>query len=157
MGGKGNPIVDDKVKTHYLWEDVLLKDSLLDIIKKFYYIQTEEIKDAFGKTKKKTRAIFPRYHQLDVVRKVEKDVLALGVGQKYLIQHSAGSGKTNSISWLSHRLANLHNEKNENVFTDSVSVRLRIYQRSECATGVFGYHDPGIHVSARCRKSPGPC
>ena len=120
-GGKGNPIVDDKVKTHYLWEDVLLKDSLLDIIKKFYYIQTEEIKDAFGKTKKKTRAIFPRYHQLDVVRKVEKDVLALGVGQKYLIQHSAGSGKTNSISWLSHRLANLHNEKDENVF-DSIIV-----------------------------------
>jgi len=120
-GGKGNPIVDEKMKTHYLWEEILLKDSLLDILKRFYFIQTEESKDKNGKTIKKQKAIFPRFHQLDVVRKVEEDVLENETGQKYLIQHSAGSGKTNSISWLSHRLANLHNENDENVF-DSVIV-----------------------------------
>lgn len=120
-GGKGNPFVPGKMKTHYLWEEILLKDSLLDIFKRFYFIQTEEKKDKNGKVKKKQKAIFPRFHQLDVVRKIEKDVLATGTGQKYLIQHSAGSGKTNSISWLSHRLANLHNENDENIF-DSVIV-----------------------------------
>jgi type I restriction enzyme R subunit len=120
-GGKGNPFVPEKMKTHYLWEEILLKDSLLDIFKRFYFIQTEEKKDKNGKVKKKQKAIFPRFHQLDVVRKIEKDVLATGTGQKYLIQHSAGSGKTNSISWLAHRLANLHNEKDENIF-DSIIV-----------------------------------
>jgi len=120
-GGKGNPLVDDKLKSHYFWEEILQKDSLLDILKRFYYIQTEEKKDSKGKIKKKQRAIFPRYHQLDVVRKVEQDVLENGTGQKYLIQHSAGSGKTNSISWLAHRLAGLHSQSNENIF-DSVIV-----------------------------------
>jgi type I restriction enzyme R subunit len=120
-GGKGNPVVEGKLKTHYLWEDILKKDTLLDIFKRFYFIQTEEKKDSKGKTIKKQKAIFPRFHQLDVIRKIEKDVLKNGVGQKYLIQHSAGSGKTNSISWLAHRLANLHNENNENMF-DSVIV-----------------------------------
>lgn len=120
-GGKGNPIVENKFKTAYLWEEILLKDSLMDILKRFYFIQTEEKKDKNGKIKKKQKGIFPRFHQLDVVRKIEKDVLVNGTGQKYLIQHSAGSGKTNSISWLSHRLANLHNENDENIF-DSVIV-----------------------------------
>jgi len=120
-GGKGNSPVLGKIKTHYLWENILLKDNLLDIFKRFYYIQTEEKKNKNGKIKKKQKAIFPRFHQLDVVKKIEKDVLINGPGQKYLIQHSAGSGKTNSISWLSHRLANLHNKNNENIF-DSVIV-----------------------------------
>lgn len=120
-GGKGNPFVQGKMKTYYLWEEILLKDSLLDIFKRFYFIQTEEKKDENGKIKRKQKAIFPRFHQLDVVRKIERDVLTNGTGQKYLIQHSAGSGKTNSISWLSHRLANLHNENDENIF-DSVIV-----------------------------------
>lgn len=120
-GGKGNPTVEGKLKTHYLWEEILQKDSLLDIFKRFYYIKTEETKGGKGKLKKKKTAIFPRFHQLDVVRKTEVDVLNSGVGLKYLIQHSTGSGKTNSISWLAHRLANLHNETDENIF-DSVIV-----------------------------------
>ncbi|MGL5202285.1 type I restriction endonuclease [Cetobacterium sp.] len=111
-GGKGNPSVEDNFKTFYLWEKVLTRESLADIIKRFYYIQEKD---------KKQIAIFPRYHQLDVVRKVEKDLLKRVENYNYLIQHSAGSGKTNSIAWLSHRLANLHNSEDKNVF-DSVIV-----------------------------------
>lgn len=111
-GGKGNPNIEDNFKTFYLWEKILTRESLADIIKKFYYIQEKD---------KKQIAIFPRYHQLDAVRKVERDLLRKDENLNYLIQHSAGSGKTNSIAWLSHRLANLHNLENENIF-DSVIV-----------------------------------
>ncbi|MGL4980839.1 MAG: type I restriction endonuclease subunit R, partial [Fusobacteriaceae bacterium] len=111
-GGKGNQPVIDNFKTHYLWDDILTRSSLTDIIKRFYYIQNKDGREI---------AIFPRYHQLDVVRKVEKDILMNGTKNNYLIQHSAGSGKTNSIAWLSHRLANLHSMDNNHIF-DSVLV-----------------------------------
>lgn len=111
--GKGNPEVEGKYKTFYLWENILTKDSLSDIIKRFYFIETDE--------KGNKKAIFPRYHQLDAVRKVVSDLINTGAGQNYLIQHSAGSGKTNTISWLSHRLSSLHSENDENIF-DSVIV-----------------------------------
>jgi len=113
--GAGNPIVKDKFKTYYLWEDILLQDSLLDIFRNFYFLQEDE------KDPKRKIAIFPRYHQLDVVKKVEQKVKEEKTGKKYLIQHSAGSGKTNSISWLAHRLSKLHDE-NENSIFDSVIV-----------------------------------
>lgn len=113
--GSGNPTVDGKLKTHYLWEEILSQDSLLDIFRNFYFIQVDE------KDPKKKIAIFPRYHQLDVVKKVEQKVKEEKQGHKYLIQHSAGSGKTNSISWLAHRLSKLHDE-NENPIFDSVIV-----------------------------------
>ena len=113
--GAGNPIVDGKFRTYYLWEEILLQDSLLDIFRNFYFIQEDE------KDPNKKIAIFPRYHQLDVVKKVEQKVKEEKQGKKYLIQHSAGSGKTNSISWLAHRLSKLHDE-NENLIFDSVIV-----------------------------------
>jgi type I restriction enzyme R subunit len=113
--GSGNPIVKGKFKTHYLWEEILSQDSLLDIFRNFYFIQEDE------KDPNKKIAIFPRYHQLDVVKKVEQKVKEEKQGNKYLIQHSAGSGKTNSISWLAHRLSKLHDE-NENPIFDSVIV-----------------------------------
>lgn len=111
--GKGNPPVDGKERTSYLWEEILAKDSLLDIIKRFYFID--------GKDKKSQRAIFPRYHQLDAVRKIVADLSINNAGLNYLIQHSAGSGKTNTIAWTAHRLSSLHDEKDEAVF-DSVIV-----------------------------------
>lgn len=121
-GGKGNPEVYDDYKTSYLWKDILRKDSLIDILFRFVYINQEDIKDITGEIiDKKETVIFPRYHQLDVVRKIEDDVKIHGVGKNYLVQHSAGSGKTNSISWLSHRLAKLHDDDNEAIF-DSVIV-----------------------------------
>ena len=121
-GGAGNPQADgDNYVTSYIWEDVLQKDSLLDIIQKFisFEVKTEK-KDGRNITKK--RLIFPRFHQLDVVRKLIADVRENGSGTNYLIQHSAGSGKSNSIAWTAYRLASLHNEDNEPVFTSVVIV-----------------------------------
>lgn len=121
-GGKGNPPVEGEYRTHYLWNAVLQKDSLLDIIFRFMYVKKDDILDSNGEmiNKRKT-LIFPRYHQLDVVRLLEKSVHIDGVGGNYLIQHSAGSGKTNSISWLAHRLSKLHNSDSQPYF-DSVIV-----------------------------------
>ena len=121
-GGAGNPQAeDDNYVTSYIWENVLQKDSLLDIIQKFisFEVKTEK-KD--GKNVTKKRLIFPRFHQLDVVRKLIADVRENGSGNNYLIQHSAGSGKSNSIAWTAYRLASLHNSKNEPVFTSVVIV-----------------------------------
>lgn len=120
-GGAGNPTVKDKLMTHYIWEQVLKKDSLLEILHKFTYVQKEEKKLDNGDTKIKETVIFPRYHQLDVVRKVLAHVKENGSGNKYLIQHSAGSGKTNSITWISHRLASLH-DSDDNIIFDGVIV-----------------------------------
>ncbi|MBC7084190.1 MAG: type I restriction endonuclease subunit R [Firmicutes bacterium] len=102
--GAGNPPNPHGLKTDYLWREVLTRESLTDILEN--YVQLVEEKDL--KTgKKRRRQIFPRYHQLDVVRKLLADAAAHGVGRRYLIQHSAGSGKSNSIAWLAHQLIGL--------------------------------------------------
>lgn len=122
-GGKGNPVVYGDYRTSYLWKDILQKDSLLDILFRFVYVELDEVKDSTGEIiEKKETVIFPRYHQLDVVRKVEADVKEKGIGNNYLIQHSAGSGKTNSISWLAHRLAKLHDENDTAVFNSVIVI-----------------------------------
>ena len=110
-GGAGNPPNPDGYPTAYLWEEVLQKDSLLDIIQKFIHHD-----------KKAKRIIFPRYHQLDVVRKLVSDVRKAGSGKNYLIQHSAGSGKSNSIAWTAYRLASLHDEMNRAIFSSVIIV-----------------------------------
>jgi type I restriction enzyme R subunit len=120
-GGKGNPGTDAEFKTAYLWEEILQRDSLLDIIKRFTFVQQEEKEDKDGNKYTDEKVIFPRYHQLDAVRKLEATAKKAGTGRNYLIQHSAGSGKTNSISWTAHRLANLHNDNDQAVF-DTVLV-----------------------------------
>lgn len=122
QGGKGNSIIYNDYRTSYLWNDVLQKDSLLDLLFRFVYIEQKDIRDSTGEViDKKETIIFPRYHQLDVVRKIESDIQENKVGENYLVQHSAGSGKTNSIAWLSHRLAKIHHENNEAIF-DSIIV-----------------------------------
>ncbi len=121
-GGKGNPPVQNDYRTSYLWKEVLQRNSLIDILFRFVFLQQEDILDSTGEIiDQKQTVIFPRFHQLDVVREIERDVLLSGVGTNYLVQHSAGSGKTNSISWLTHRLAKLHNQDNQALF-DSVIV-----------------------------------
>lgn len=113
VGEKGNPKVGEKqFTTAYLWEKILEKDSLLEIIQSFLHLD---------ESKKSPTMIFPRYHQLDVVRKLLAFTKEKGSGESVLIQHSAGSGKSNSIAWLSHRLASLHDENNQAIF-DSVIV-----------------------------------
>ncbi|MPL88842.1 hypothetical protein SDC9_34871 [bioreactor metagenome] len=118
--GKGNPQNPDGYRTSYLWENILQKDSWMEIIQRFVHLQTEEI-EVEGKVYKKEKLIFPRYHQLDAVREISKKVLEVGTGKNYLIQHSAGSGKSNSIAWLAYRLSSLHNATDERIF-DSVIV-----------------------------------
>ncbi|MFN5308623.1 MAG: type I restriction endonuclease subunit R [Candidatus Kapaibacterium sp.] len=118
--GKGNPQNPDGYRTAYLWENILQKDSWMEIIQRFVHLQTEEI-EVEGKIYKKENLIFPRYHQLDAVRSIGNNVLHVGIGKNYLIQHSAGSGKSNSIAWLAYRLSSLHNAVNERIF-DSVIV-----------------------------------
>ncbi|WP_279042923.1 type I restriction endonuclease subunit R [Campylobacter helveticus] len=113
--GSGNPPVANKMKTSYFWEELLQKDTLANLLFNFAQIVKKD---------KAEFVIFPRFHQFDVVRKLLKDVKEKGVGQRYLIQHSAGSGKSNSIAWLAHNLAGLHrieNNKEKNVF-DSILV-----------------------------------
>ncbi|GAB1419502.1 DEAD/DEAH box helicase family protein [Bacteroidales bacterium] len=118
--GKGNPQNPNGYRTAYLWENILQKDSWMEIIQRFVHLQTEEI-EVEGKIYKKEKLIFPRYHQLDAVREISKKVLEVGTGKNYLIQHSAGSGKSNSIAWLAYRLSSLHNAIDERIF-DSVIV-----------------------------------
>jgi type I restriction enzyme R subunit len=105
--GAGNPPNERGIKTDYLWKQILSKPELTDIIEN--YAQIVEEKDEKGR-KKSLKQIFPRYHQLDVVRKLLADAKVNGVGKRYLIQHSAGSGKSNSIAWLAHQLIGLKNE-----------------------------------------------
>jgi type I restriction enzyme R subunit len=120
MGG-GNPDAPEgKYKTSYLWEEVWQRDSLLDILARFIHLEVIE-KELDGKKIRKETMIFPRYHQLDAVRKLEAAARQDGPGHNYLVMHSAGSGKSNSIAWLAHRLSNLHDASDQKVF-DSVIV-----------------------------------
>ncbi|WP_309479243.1 type I restriction endonuclease subunit R [Brevibacillus agri] len=122
-GGKGNPPVADDYKTSYLWKEILQKNSLIDILFRFVFVKQEDILDSTGEIiDKKETVIFPRYHQLDVVRKIESDVKQFGVGTNYLVQHSAGSGKTNSISWLAHRLAKIHDNEDNAIFNSVIVI-----------------------------------
>jgi len=116
--GKGNPPHPSGHRTAYLWEEVLRPESLLEIVGNFIFIENAGKKDE--------RIIFPRYHQLDVVRKLLAQVKIDRAGKNYLIQHSAGSGKTNSISWLAHRLANLHTSDDKLIFDCVIVITDRI-------------------------------
>ena len=125
--GAGNPTFKDRYSVSYMWEDILQKDTVLDLISKFMFISKKEKKDELtGKTIKSESLIFPRYHQLDVIRKLLVDVKENRTSQNYLIQHSAGSGKTNSIAWLAHRLASLHDADNKIIFDNIVIITDRV-------------------------------
>jgi type I restriction enzyme R subunit len=113
-GGQGNPLNPNGHMTAYLWEEVWQRDSWLEILGRYLVAEKDDKKQL-------QRIIFPRYHQLDATRKLQAAILVEGVGLKYLIQHSAGSGKTNSIAWSAHFLADLHDANNQKVF-DSIIV-----------------------------------
>lgn len=113
-----NPPIEGNYASSYLWEEVLQADSLLDLLQNYLHLE-EKVDEQTGKVKK--TIIFPRYHQLDAVRMLLAEVRAKGSGENYLIQHSAGSGKSNTIGWLAHQLSNLFNENNELIF-DSVVI-----------------------------------
>ena len=115
----GNPPSWDHFATAYLWERIWARESILDLIQHFIHMVDEE--DDEGRKTGKRSLLFPRYHQLDAVRRLVEDARTQGAGQRYLIQHSAGSGKSNTIAWLAHRLSVLHDASDRRVF-DSIIV-----------------------------------
>lgn len=146
--GAGNPENPAGHRTSYLWEQTWQKDSLLDIISRFLHLQVEEKRFTSGTAGRKVRKetmIFPRYHQLDVVRRMEADARALGAGQNYLIQHSAGSGKSNSIGWLAHRLASLHDDNDRRVFDSVIVVTDRVVLDQQLQDTIYQFeHKHGV-------------
>ena len=142
VGGKGNPVNPDGYDTAYLWERVLSKDSLMEILQKYMHLQQEYDKN--GNLVKETM-IFPRYHQLDVVTKLLEDVKKNGSGKSYLIQHSAGSGKSNSIAWLAHRLTGLHDYEDNKIFQSVIIVTDRRVLDSQLQSTVYQFdHVEGV-------------
>lgn len=144
--GAGNPIYPDRYSVSYVWEDILSKDTLIEIISKFMFIEVKEKKDpATDKVKRSETVIFPRYHQLDCIRKTLADVVENGTSLNYLIQHSAGSGKTNSIAWLAHRLASLHDENNQVIFDNIIICTDRVVVDRQLQKAIMGIeHKDGL-------------
>jgi type I restriction enzyme R subunit len=138
--GAGNPPVSGDYRTSYLWKEVLQRDSILYILHRFVQLTRDE------KTGKE-KLIFPRYHQLDVVRKLVADVYKNGSGKNYLIQHSAGSGKSNSIAWLAHHLTNLHDANDESIFHSIVVITDRRVLDKQLQRDIYNMeHKPGVVV-----------
>ncbi len=146
--GAGNPPVENNWKTHYLWDEVLAKDSLMDILQRFMHLEVKERQvktDKGARTVRKETMIFPRYHQLDAVRKLVGHARAHGSGHNYLVQHSAGSGKSNSIAWLAHRLASLHDAEDQKVFHSVVVVTDRRVLDQQLQNTIYQFeHKTGV-------------
>jgi type I restriction enzyme R subunit len=146
--GAGNPPVENNWKTHYLWDEVLQADSLLEILQRFMHLEVKERKIQTRKgirTVRKEKMIFPRYHQLDAVRKLVGHAKANGSGRNYLIQHSAGSGKSNSIAWLAHRLASLHDAQDIKIFHSVVVVTDRRVLDQQLQDTIYQFeHKTGV-------------
>ena len=146
--GAGNPPVEGNWKTAYLWDEVLQADSLLEILQRFMHLEVTEkqVKTDKGvRTVRKETMIFPRYHQLDSVRKLVAHAKSNGAGRNYLIQHSAGSGKSNSIAWLAHRLASLHDERDEKVFHSVIVVTDRRVLDQQLQATIYQFeHKTGV-------------
>jgi len=146
--GAGNPPVEDNWKTHYLWDEVLQADSLMDILQRFMHLEVTEKKISTNKgvrTVRKETMIFPRYHQLDAVRKLVAHARESGSGHNYLVQHSAGSGKSNSIAWLAHRLASLHDANDDKVFHSVIVVTDRRVLDQQLQNTIYQFeHKTGV-------------
>lgn len=146
-GGAGNPpdLSGRKYRTAYLWEEVLQRDSLLDLLARFIHLQIDEKRDDKGNKVKVETMIFPRYHQLQAVRTLVEAAKTEGVGHNYLIEHSAGSGKSNTIGWLTHRLASLHDRKNERVFSSVIVVTDRVVLDQQLQETIYQFeHKRGV-------------
>lgn len=131
-GAAGNPVNPTGHRTAYLWERVWARESWLEILGRYLIAQRD-------KKKQLSRVIFPRYHQLDVTRRLQAAVLADGPGARYLVQHSAGSGKTNSIAWTAHFLAELHDAQNKKVFDTVLVISDRNVIDTQLQEAIFGF------------------
>jgi type I restriction enzyme R subunit len=144
--GAGNPPDEQgRHRTAYLWDEVLCRDSLLDLLARFLHLQVEERRTDDGRKVRKEAMIFPRYHQLRAVRRLVESARSEGVGHNYLIEHSAGSGKSNTIGWLAHRLASLHNDRNERVFDSVIVITDRLVLDSQLQDTIYQFdHRQGV-------------
>ncbi|MCS6577353.1 type I restriction endonuclease subunit R [Curtobacterium poinsettiae] len=136
-GGAGNPVLPGKSSTSYMWERVWDRDAWLNVIGKFLHVEIrDDIDPITGAKSKKTTLLFPRFHQWELVTNLLATVKAEGPGHRYLGQHSAGSGKTNSISWTAHGLATLHDDNNEKIFDSVIVVTDRTVLDDQLQTAV---------------------
>ena len=164
VGGAGNPECEDPddYATSYLWKRVLRRDMLLSILQRYISRQEEEriklVRDKHGKIRERketsVKIIFPRYHQLDVVEKLLADTEAKGSGQNYLIQHSAGSGKSNSIAWLTYRLASLHDAAQKSIFDAVFVITDRRVLNAQLQTTILGFDHIEGQIETITDKDP---
>lgn len=146
-GAAGNPPdpAGRSYRTAYLWEEVLQRDSLLDLLARFIHLQVDEKRDDQGRKTKTEAMIFPRYHQLLAVRTLVEAARREGVGHNYLVEHSAGSGKSNTIAWLTHRLASLHDVHNQRVFDSVIVVTDRVVLDQQLQDTIYQFeHKRGV-------------
>ena len=146
-GGAGNdtPIDSSRYATDYLWNEVLTPENLLAILGHFMHLQIEEEEDAIGRKSKKETMMFPRYHQWDVVTKLVNAAITEGAGQKYLIQHSAGSGKSNSIAWTAHQLSTLYNSDGDKQFHSVIVITDRTVLDDQLQDTIYQFeHADGV-------------
>jgi len=145
-GGGGNPFNPDGHRTAYLWEQVWVRDAWLDLLARFVHVLRPE-KGSAAEKRAGTRIVFPRFHQWDVVRKLEAHGREHGAGQSYLVEHSAGSGKSNSIAWLAHRLSSLHDAEHRKVFDKVVIITDRLVLDRQLQATVYQFeHVHGVVV-----------
>ncbi|HTA88463.1 MAG TPA: type I restriction endonuclease [Polyangiaceae bacterium] len=146
-GGAGNP-PDPSGRTYrtaYLWEEALQRDSLLDLLGRFLHVQVDEKRDDQGRKVKTESMVFPRYHQLEAVRTLVDAARTEGPGHNYLVEHSAGSGKSNTIAWLTHRLASLHDSNNQRVFDSVIVVTDRVVLDQQLQDNIYQFeHKRGV-------------
>ncbi len=146
-GGAGNPADPQGrgYRTAYLWEEVLARDSLLDLLARFLHLQVDEKRDDQGRKVKAEQMVFPRYHQLQAVRFLVDSARTEGPGHNYLVEHSAGSGKSNTIAWLTHRLASLHDDSNRRVFDSVIVVTDRVVLDQQLQDNIYQFeHKRGV-------------
>lgn len=146
-GGKGNPPNPNGYRTAHLWERVLDRDAWLDILGRFVHLEKKQETLPDGSVQEKQTLIFPRFHQWEAVTQLVATARAEGPGMKYLVQHSAGSGKTNSISWLSHQLASLHDAADTKLFDSVIVITDRTVLDSQLQDAIYQFeHKHGVVV-----------
>ena len=144
-GGAGNPVNPHGYKTAYWYEQILQRDAWLNIVGRYVHLLKEEKKDDKGKKVIQEKLIFPRYHQWECVTRLLATTKQEKAGHKYLIQHSAGSGKTNSIAWLSHQLSNLHDDADEKVFSSVIVITDRTILDKQLQDAIYQFeHKQGV-------------
>jgi type I restriction enzyme R subunit len=137
--GKGNPLNPDGLRVSYMWENIWKKDQILYLIERFIYIKKKEERNPDTKKMKRSKSlIFPRFHQLRAVQKIMEDIKKNHTSRNYLIEHSAGSGKTETISWLAHILATLHDDQNRNIIDTVLVITDRIVVDRQLQEAILG-------------------